>query len=75
MHIHRKERLWNECFDTDASVIIADFRNDGDLLVSENQNKSVVEDDRKSIEHAYVIDNGSRSGSCSDKKTLTVALL
>ena len=39
------------------------------------QNISVVEDDGKSREHNYAADNGSRSGSCSVKKKLTVSFL
>ena len=67
-----KKDFENVCYDADDSTVIVDLSNDEDLSASENQNKSVVEDDRKSTEHAHVIDNGSRSGSYSSNKTLTI---
>ena len=70
-----KKEFENACYGSDASAFIVDLSNDENLSASENQNKSVVEDDGKSTEHAHVADNGSGSGSCSGKKTLTVALL
>ena len=65
----------NTCCDADASTITADLSNDEDFSASENQNESAVEDEWKSTEHSYFVDNGSGSGSCSGKKTLAVALL
>ena len=40
--------------------------------MSENQNKAVVEDDRKSTEHTWVVGNGSGGRSCSSEKILAV---
>ena len=68
-----KKEVKNVCYDTDASAVIKEVRNDEDLSVSKNQNRSVVEDDEKSIEHTYFMEN--ISGSCSGEKTLSIALL